>query len=445
MIFADFITINSVFHFGVSLLQYINATNLTAKYFSILYIYNLFWFASSILFGLYRINNTFSIDYIHRSTWKTILLQQLIIVFYFYIDADTSFTRMFLIIEFSLLVICLLFVRFIFTILFYTIGKNIYVSKKSMIIGNNNIGIKLAHFFESKPLEYSFCGFLDVKNEQLSIQKLDDYFIIAYSKCIENVFLIIDNKFNFDPNELYDISEKYGIKLKLVHDLDEIHFTGFTSKIEEGFEFYSYRKERLEELTERFKKRVLDILFSFFVIVFILSWLFPILYILIKLDSKGPVIFKQIRNGRSNKPFYCFKFRSMKVNVLDPSIQATKNDSRFTKIGAFIRKTNLDEMPQFINVLLGDMSVVGPRPHMTVHNDQYRKIIEKYLVRNYVKPGITGWAQVNGFRGETKNPLLMEKRVLKDIEYLENWSLMFDIRIIFLTIFTSIKGDSNAY
>jgi lipopolysaccharide/colanic/teichoic acid biosynthesis glycosyltransferase len=102
-------------------------------------------------------------------------------------------------------------------------------------------------------------------------------------------------------------------------------------------------------------------------------------------------------------------------------------------------------MPQFINVLLGDMSVVGPRPHMTVHNDQYRKIIEKYLVRNYVKPGITGWAQVNGFRGETKNPLLMEKRVLKDIEYLENWSLMFDIRIIFLTIFTSIKGDSNAY
>lgn len=445
MLLADFSTINTVFYVGVSLLQTINAYNLKENYFSILYVYNLFWLGPSILFRLYTINKSFSIDYIHRSTWKTIFFHQLLLILFLFIDNNTSYTRMFVIIEFSLIIIFLLFVRFLFTVLYYKLGKKIYITKKSMIIGNNNIGIKLAHYFESKPLEYRFFGFLDSKKAQLNIQDINDYFINAYSKNIENVFLIIDDKFNLDPIDLFNISEKFGIKLKLVHDLEENHFTSFTSKIEEGFEFYSYRVEKLEQLSERFKKRSFDILFSLLVIVFILSWLYPILYILIKLDSNGPVIFKQIRNGRSNKPFYCFKFRSMYVNNPDPSIQASRNDFRFTKIGAFMRKTNLDEIPQFFNVLFGDMSVVGPRPHMTIHNDQYQKIIEKYLVRNFVKPGITGWAQVNGFRGETKNHTLMEKRVLKDIEYLENWSLMFDIRIIFLTIYTIIKGDSNAY
>ena len=135
----------------------------------------------------------------------------------------------------------------------------------------------------------------------------------------------------------------------------------------------------------------------------------------------------------------------MFVNNPDYSKQATKNDPRVTKIGAFMRRTSIDELPQFFNVLVGNMSVVGPRPHMTVHNESYKKIIDKYLVRSFVKPGITGWAQVSGFRGETKDIELMEKRVLKDIEYIENWSLMFDIRIVFLTIYTTIKGDKNAF
>jgi putative colanic acid biosynthesis UDP-glucose lipid carrier transferase len=231
----------------------------------------------------------------------------------------------------------------------------------------------------------------------------------------------------------------------LVNDIEENHFTNFTSTVEDGFQFFSYRVENFEFLTERFKKRLFDIVFSALVLLFLLSWLYPILAIIIKLQSKGPVIFKQIRNGRSNRPFYCYKFRSMRIDNPDDAKQAQKNDSRFTKIGAFMRRTNLDELPQFFNVLIGEMSVVGPRPHMTIHNDKYQKIIDKYLVRNFVKPGITGWAQVNGFRGETKEDDLMEKRVLKDIEYLGSWTLMFDVRIVFLTIYLTFKGDKFAF
>jgi exopolysaccharide biosynthesis polyprenyl glycosylphosphotransferase len=307
------------------------------------------------------------------------------------------------------------------------------------------VGIKLAHYFEKKPLEYNFAGFLDNDKSELKLENINDYFKSAYEKQIEKVYLIIDKSFNIDTRELFNISEKYGIKLKLVNDIKENHFTNFTSTVEDGFQFFSYRIENLEFLTERFKKRLFDIVFSILVLLFLLSWLYPILAIIIKFQSKGPVIFKQIRNGRSNRPFYCYKFRSMRNDNPDDAKQAQKNDSRFTKIGAFMRRTNLDELPQFFNVLIGEMSVVGPRPHMTIHNDKYQKIIEKYLVRNFVKPGITGWAQVNGFRGETKEDGLMEKRVLKDIEYLGSWTLMFDVRIVFLTIYLTFKGDKFAF
>lgn len=163
------------------------------------------------------------------------------------------------------------------------------------------------------------------------------------------------------------------------------------------------------------------------------------------LESRGPVFFSQLRSGKNNKIFHCLKFRSMKVNKNSDLQQATKGDMRITRIGRFIRKTSLDEFPQFINVLKGEMSLVGPRPHMVKHTSDYSKIVDQYMIRHFLKPGITGWAQVNGYRGEITNPEQIKKRVSNDLWYLENWNVWLDIRIMFLTVYNVFRGESNAY
>jgi exopolysaccharide biosynthesis polyprenyl glycosylphosphotransferase len=193
------------------------------------------------------------------------------------------------------------------------------------------------------------------------------------------------------------------------------------------------------------RKRTFDILFALMVIVTLLSWLIPLIAILIKLDSKGPVFFKQLRTGKNGKPFYCLKFRSMKLSADADSKQASKNDSRITPLGAFLRKTSLDELPQFFNVLVGDMSIVGPRPHMLKHTEDYCQIIHNYMVRHTVTPGITGLAQVKGYRGETKETTAMINRVNADIWYIKNWSFYLDIKIIVLTFMQVFKGHENAH
>src|SRR5690606_10508566 len=207
----------------------------------------------------------------------------------------------------------------------------------------------------------------------------------------------------------------------------------------------SIRQEPVYDIEGRFKKRLFDMLFSLLVVVLVLSWLYPLIGMLIKLESRGPIMFKQLRTGRDNKPFWCYKFRSMRVNNESDDRQATRGDSRITTIGAFLRRTSLDELPQFFNVLQGHMSVVGPRPHMLKHTEQYKTIIDHYMTRQFLKPGITGWAQVNGYRGETTEPRLMERRVAHDIWYLENWTTMLDVRIVFLTIINMLVGEKNAF
>jgi putative colanic acid biosynthesis UDP-glucose lipid carrier transferase len=192
-------------------------------------------------------------------------------------------------------------------------------------------------------------------------------------------------------------------------------------------------------------KRVFDLVFSF---VFLVT-LFPVIYliigIIIKLGSPGPVFFVQERTGKNGATFKCYKFRSMRCNDEANTKQATANDSRKTRVGNFLRKTNLDDLPQFINVLKGDMSIVGPRPHMLLHTEEYSRLVNKYMVRHFIKPGVTGWAQINGCRGETKEVSQMEDRIRKDIWYLENWSFLLDIEIIIRTVFVTFKGDVKAY
>ena len=204
------------------------------------------------------------------------------------------------------------------------------------------------------------------------------------------------------------------------------------------------RKEPLEKIGNRLLKKLFDILFSLFVILFVFTWFFPILILMVKLSSKGPAFFRQKRSGEKNISFTCLKFRTMRVNKLSDELQAKKGDPRITKLGAFMRKTNLDELPQFLNVLVGQMSVVGPRPHMLKHTEQYSELINNYLTRHFVKPGITGWAQVKGYRGETKELIDMQKRVEYDIWYIENWKFLLDIKIIWMTVKNMLRGEKNA-
>lgn len=202
--------------------------------------------------------------------------------------------------------------------------------------------------------------------------------------------------------------------------------------------------EPLSKLSNRFIKRTFDIVVSSLVLLCMLPFI-PIIALIIKIQSPGPVFFKQERTGINGHTFMCYKFRSMHVNKDADKIQATKNDPRKFKFGDFMRKTNIDEFPQFFNVLKGDMSIVGPRPHMLHHTEMYAKVIDKYMVRHFCKPGITGYAQVTGFRGETKELWQMEGRVRRDVWYVENWSLWLDLRIIFKTAWTLIVPDKHAY
>ena len=234
---------------------------------------------------------------------------------------------------------------------------------------------------------------------------------------------------------------RFYIVPELYHDVKK----SMVMEVMESIPLLTIRREPLQSLYNRFLKRAFDIVFSLGVLLTI----FPILYIvvgtLIKLSSPGPILFRQKRTGLYGRDFECYKFRTMRVNAEADTRQAVKDDPRKTRIGDFLRRTSLDEFPQFINVLLGDMSVVGPRPHMLRHTEQYSALIDKYMVRHLVKPGITGWAQVTGYRGETRTLEQMEGRVKRDVWYIENWSFFLDLKIIVVTLLNVFHGEQNAY
>lgn len=198
-------------------------------------------------------------------------------------------------------------------------------------------------------------------------------------------------------------------------------------------------------ISQQKMKRGFDFVTSVIVFITVFSWLFPLIGLIIKLDSKGPVLFRQLRHGKDNIPFYCYKFRSMHQNGEADTKQATKNDARITRVGKYLRSSSLDELPQFINVLLGDMSIVGPRPHTIPMNVKFSEEIDNFMYRHAVKPGITGLAQAKGFRGETKNFYDIYSRCKLDIFYIDNWSPILDVKIMIWTFASLILEESDVY
>lgn len=339
---------------------------------------------------------------------------------------------------------------FIYKFQKYRYGKG-YAQQRVAILGVGNSDLVLGKLLNDNPsLGYKLVGYLSNEKYQsdfATLGQLNELNVLSERFKLNMLFVTDPSYFTMDnTRSLLSICNETGVRIRYVlmrgfwNNLNQI---GRIKVPVQNFEMFNPQEIPLDSLALRIEKRIFDIVFSSAIILLVFSWLFPIMAILIKLNSKGPVFFKQQRTGVNNKTFWCYKFRTMTVNSESDSKQAQVNDSRITSIGSFMRKTNIDELPQFFNVLLGQMSVVGPRPHMLKHTQQYSELIRHYKVRHFVNPGITGWAQVNGFRGLTDELWKMEKRVEYDMEYLEKWSFKWDLRIIFLTLFGN-KAYNNA-
>ncbi|HQW06884.1 MAG: exopolysaccharide biosynthesis polyprenyl glycosylphosphotransferase [Flavobacteriales bacterium] len=325
--------------------------------------------------------------------------------------------------------------------------------KDLIIVGEGPAAEEIFQYCEDQTVRgYRFCGIFNDEPIEglLGKQRFGDVEAakaFAIQNRIDILYCALPGTRRAEITDLMEFCERNTIRFRVIPSAESFIPVVKTSDLEfhGAVPVSKIRKEPLDSAFARGVKRAFDIAFSLGVILFIFTWLFPILAMLVKLSGRGPVFFKQIRLGKDNEEFVCWKFRSMRMNVEADSKQATKNDPRVTAVGRFLRKSNLDEMPQFINVLFGHMSIVGPRPHPLRLNDQYRDIIDKYMVRHFVRPGITGWAQVSGFRGETRTPELMERRVELDVWYLENWSFWLDLRIVVKTVTNMLSKDANAY
>ena len=313
--------------------------------------------------------------------------------------------------------------------------------RKTIIIGSGFQAENLQEYFNNKKeAGFKLKKIFDSKN--INLNTICSYIL---EESIDEVYCCLST---VDPqiiNEITNFSESNLKEVKYIPSYGKIYSKKLSYQNYGLIPVLSLRTIHLEDNFNSFIKRSFDILFSTLVLVFLLSWLIPLLAIVIKINSRGPVFFKQKRNGYNFREFWCYKFRSMKLNREANTSQATKNDYRVTSVGKYLRKFSIDELPQFFNVLVGDMSVVGPRPHMLKENEKYKSTIDKFMVRHYVKPGITGLAQTKGFRGEIETNHDIVNRIKYDIYYIENWSFMLDLKIIIETVINVIRGEKKAY
>jgi putative colanic acid biosynthesis UDP-glucose lipid carrier transferase len=338
-------------------------------------------------------------------------------------------------------------------IVFYFLVKWLIKTNKNkknvIIVGLSTNSIYFKEFLNKHPeYGYSVLGFFSNKtntsNEKIlgTYDKINDFVL---KNNVNEIICSLEKVDKASLDSLVKFSEDNLVSIKFLPDTTSALGYNFSISYLELIPLLLIRKNPQEEISNQYIKRIFDILFSITVIILILSWLMPIIALLILIDSKGPVFFSQKRSGLRNRTFNCLKFRTMRINNDSHLKQATKNDPRLTKVGAFLRKTSLDELPQFINVFMGSMSVVGPRPHMLKHTEEYSQKVDKYMLRHAVKPGITGLSQIMGYRGETKELYQMKMRARVDRFYIENWTFYLDIKIIYFTIISMFKKNENAF
>lgn len=407
------------------------------------------WLACLILLKSYTIKRINSLDRLAKNTIITFLYHIFLVSAYIVATEAYFIPRNYLLSFFSMFILGVSMWRFgIYFILGYLrkLGLNY---RNVVIIGYNPYGLSLKHYFDQNPaLGYRFKGFFDNWPQRHSSivgkfqRSLEDF---LKTENIDEIYVCQSYLKHRYFRHLVRYTENHFLKIKLLPDIKGLVFDDLELEFYSNLPIISFRKEPLQNELNAATKRIFDVVFASFVLLGICSWLFPLIAILIKLDSRGPIFFKQQRSGRAGKDFLCFKFRTMVVNPEADTRQATKNDDRITRLGRFLRESNIDELPQFINVLLGDMSVVGPRPHMLKHTQEYSKTISNYMLRHLIKPGVTGLAQAKGYRGQTDDNYSMKNRVRVDILYIERWTFLLDLKVIGLTVKNMFKGEDNAY
>jgi len=426
--------------------------DLSDNYRFLIIIYNAVWILVALMLQLYELKQLKRLDRILFNLFKAFSFNILIITAILFSLKASDFSREHLYYTYLFLFGLIIFWRYLAVQLIKLYRKSGYNYRSVVIIGGGEVAKQLNNYFNSDDvLGVRLLGIFsdtdisfDTKDE-VALEDLEALENFVLKNDIDEIFYTMPLTYTKKIKGLVDFCDKYMIRFKIIPDFRGFLFKRVNIDFFDDVPVITLREEPLTDFVNRFLKRMFDLIFSFMVILFVLSWLFPIIAIGIKLSSKGPVFFKQLRSGVNNKNFLCYKFRSMNMNSNSNSKQAIQGDSRVTSFGLFLRKSSLDEFPQFINVFMGDMSIVGPRPHMLLHTEEYAELINKYMVRQLVKPGITGVAQVRGYRGETKELEDMEGRVRFDVWYIENWSLSLDINIIAQTIWNMFKGDEKAY
>jgi Undecaprenyl-phosphate glucose phosphotransferase len=433
-----FLNLAIVFSFGVSDGVYFHEEGNNELY--LILFSNIVWFFLVLVSNPYSLNKAWSVIKIIKSQ-VAFLFVHVLIVFSLVVFFKKSF---------SIGQIALVYIFFI--PLFFTVKvlivfvRRLFIKeipfRNYILVGRNNLSENIRKYFLLNSQEgYRFSGYFDHESNPKLMQSLVDF-------CKENevheIFYCVNNPNTDQLKQLVSFGLNSLIKVKLI--------TGSVGQ-NEAIQLEKYDQIPvinsailpLDEFRNQFIKRVFDLIFSTIFLIAIFSWLYPLIAILIKLDSKGPIFFIQMRNGLQNRPFGCYKFRTMSYEKDLEFKQATKNDSRITKVGKFLRKSSFDELPQFINVFKGEMSLIGPRPHPIKLNEKFQPLILNIMSRHYVKPGITGLAQCMGYRGETQTLADMENRVRLDRYYIENWTFWLDIKIIFLTVVSLIRGSDKAF
>lgn len=438
IILTDLLVIN-VIVYAISDKEYLN--------FSFLFYISIFWLLISYYTKFYKV---------YRYTQSSMLFSLLLSQFFIFLLAYLSYFTIFKeseIIDNQILIfsLILIFISFFKIFIFFlrrkyrTEGNNyrnvVYFgelcsSKKleNLFHFKNNFGYRYIGFFSSKVFEsQKYLGPIKTSFKYIEENDIDELY--CDSSEISSSMLIKISKF----------AQEKDLELRVMPENNAIYSKEFVLEYFGTVPILKPKPLPFEKIETHILKRILDIFCSAFVCIFILTWMLPLLWIVIRLDSKGPLLFKQKREGINGTQFLCYKLRSMTVNNDADVVSASKNDKRITKAGAFLRKTSLDEFPQFFNVLLGDMSIVGPRPHMNFHTKKFINEVDNYLLRNSVKPGITGLAQISGYRGEVIKKSDIKNRVRLDIFYIENWSFFLDIKIIAQTFFSVFIKEDKAY
>ncbi|MES2330191.1 MAG: undecaprenyl-phosphate glucose phosphotransferase [Bacteroidota bacterium] len=413
------------------------------------------WYFGARIFLLYGEITVFSFSQEMTVFLRQLATHLLLLIFLLFLFYSNFYQYKSLLLYYHLLIFASVpFEKYFYRVIVAYIRRQYKYEKNILIVG---AGTLAANFYKSdilhNNLKYNLVGVLDDHDHHnfngKYLGQINHLTEILNQKNIDEVFLALPSDETEKIDYVIDVCEKISRRVNMIQDINHLSSGSFKVTNYAGFPVVGIRYIPLDDAENRFFKRVFDLLFSAFFLVLVYSWLWPIIALLIKLNSKGPILFKQERWGLNNDKIVCYKFRTMYMPSADEAHngfkQASRNDKRVTAVGQFLRKTSLDELPQFINVFLGSMSVVGPRPHPIPLSLESKDLVQNYMLRHLVKPGITGWAQVNGSRGETVHPDDMRKRVSFDLWYIQNWSFWLDCQIIFQTIVNFIKGDENAY